>query len=269
MLLYCRVAAAPIRSMPKDSAEMVHQWLLGESAELLKEEGLWLNIKKQRDGYEGWVNKNESSFGMPLDLDAEHDFQIKAKPSPYHHFLARNKANPNDIARVLPGSPILLHAEKAEIHYPFGSFELIGQLKPLNTLTPLSTAMSFLGTPYLWGGISEFGIDCSGLIQSVGLLHGLDLPRNSYQQFEALEGVSVTQVSELKEGDIVFFNPKGGRISHVGFYLGRGYLLHASGYVRIDALTKEAATQGLNLNERYATSICGKASMMHHLQHPN
>jgi cell wall-associated NlpC family hydrolase len=89
----------------------------------------------------------------------------------------------------------------------------------------VETAQSYLGVPYLWGGTSAQGFDCSGLTMSVYRLNGLQLPRSSRDQFEA--GTPVT-VDELREGDLLFFATGGaGRVSHVGMYVGDGTFIHA------------------------------------------
>jgi cell wall-associated NlpC family hydrolase len=90
----------------------------------------------------------------------------------------------------------------------------------------VKTAQSFIGVPYLWGGISqETGFDCSGLTMAVYQLNGLDLPRTSREQFEA--GISIEQ-SLLSKGDLIFFSTvKGSKVSHVGIYAGEGRFIHS------------------------------------------
>ena len=92
----------------------------------------------------------------------------------------------------------------------------------------------YLNAPYLWGGKTPFGIDCSGFTQMVYKLNGFALPRDAYQQAEI--GETLSFVEEAEPGDLAFFDDDEGNIIHVGMVLEQGTIIHASGKVRIDAL---------------------------------
>ena len=96
------------------------------------------------------------------------------------------------------------------------------------------TAMRFINSPYIWGGRLPSGIDCSGLTQLVYKIHGIAIPRDSWNQAEA--GKTVDFIDSTEPGDLVFFDNERGRISHVGMILSRGLVIHASGRVRIDRI---------------------------------
>lgn len=108
---------------------------------------------------------------------------------------------------------------------------------PLNPRGICATAQLYLGTPYLWGGTSIWGIDCSGLIQQVFAVHGIHLPRDAWQQARA--GQAFTDSQKSTAGDLAFFANDQNRITHVGLVLGDGQILHASHWVRIDRLTSD------------------------------
>ena len=96
----------------------------------------------------------------------------------------------------------------------------------------ISTAYLFLHAPYLWGGKSPFGIDCSGFTQLVYKLNGYKLPRDAYQQVEL--GMPLSFVEEAEAGDLAFFDNEEGKIVHVGILLGDNRIIHASGCVKTD-----------------------------------
>ncbi len=103
---------------------------------------------------------------------------------------------------------------------------------PTDELT--ETALKFLNTPYLWGGKSIQGIDCSGFVQLVFRMHGFDLPRDASQQVSF--GETICFRHDARSGDVAFFENKKGKIIHVGIVIDEQYIIHASGKVRIDKL---------------------------------
>ncbi|MFL5753049.1 MAG: C40 family peptidase, partial [Bacteroidia bacterium] len=103
---------------------------------------------------------------------------------------------------------------------------------PKNTKDIVGLACQFLNAPYLWGGRSIMGIDCSGFTQLVYKLNGYKLPRDAYQQAEL--GTPLSFVEEAEAGDLAFFDNEEGRITHVGIVLSDQRIIHASGKVRID-----------------------------------
>mgnify|MGYP003978580471 FL=1 len=98
-------------------------------------------------------------------------------------------------------------------------------------------AMMYLNSPYLWGGRTPFGIDCSGFTQMVYRLQGIDLPRDAYQQAEV--GTTLSFVEESEAGDLAFFDNAEGKVIHVGIILDNNHIIHASGKVRIDRIDQQ------------------------------
>ena len=145
--------------------------------------------------------------------------------------------NPADIILIMPGSTLPgLKPETGEFMIGERLFRVKGEVEKKTSLTSPhgieSTALSFLNAPYLWGGRSLFGIDCSGFAQVVYKICGIPLPRDANQQVEM--GSAVNFVSESVPGDLAFFGESEEDITHVGIILDGGRIIHSSGKVRID-----------------------------------
>ncbi len=114
----------------------------------------------------------------------------------------------------------------------------------LNAEEVISHAKRFIGLPYLWGGVSTFGYDCSGFLQMLGRRRGLMLPRDARQQVH-WEGFMKVEKRDWRPGDLLYFGQSLERITHAGMYLGGGVLIHAaSPYIRIQAVEEVARTRG-------------------------
>ena len=230
------VPAAPVRRKPNHRKEMVNQLLFGESVKLLKTEGnLWVKIRSLHDGYEGWMtntmlqNVDEdvantmSAFATTdiLNVVSIGDKQMNIPVGSSLPFLENGKGRLGDIDYFFSG-----HYFKRDEQQP--SAELIKQL-----------TAAWLNAPYMWGGRTPLGIDCSGFVQVVFKLIGIDLPRDAWQQ--AQEGKAVKKFADSKAGDLAFFDNKED-IVHVGILIDDGQLIHASGKVRIDGIDKKGIT---------------------------
>ncbi|HEY4539160.1 MAG TPA: C40 family peptidase [Faecalibacter sp.] len=222
----CQVSVSPLRSEARDSSEMVSQVLFGEKVEILEELEKWSKIRLTFDGYEGWVDPkqflivSEEEFNQPLD----EKFAINAY----------NQASENGLPFTLTLGAELRALKDNKITIANKCFEYYGVytsgLKTKERLVEL--AKLYLNVPYLWGGKSTFGIDCSGLTQQVYKIGGYQLPRDAYQQAELGEVLSF--VEEAEPGDLAFFDNADGKIIHVGIILGDYKIIHAHGKVRID-----------------------------------
>jgi len=216
-----RVPLAPIRCHPDDRAEMVTQGLFGEALEwkVAPDADGWLEIRLSRDGYAGYTD-------------------------------AKLVATGPDAVQAFSGSVEVLHAplttvewEGRPCHLPAGARLPEGLVPPHDNggQQPVEIAAQFQGAPYLWGGKSILGIDCSGLTQLACGLCGLDIPRDAAQQWRAMQDSTVA-FEGLRHGNLVFFHKQDATaITHVGFAWmtepERPRVLHASGEVRIDPLT--------------------------------
>ena len=209
----CNVSVAPVRAENSDKAEIVTEILFGEAADILEVQNNWTKIHMHYDGYEGWMDTKQIT---PVE-DA---------------FLAGRKTHlvtePFQ-SRVVESGKMLLSLG-SEV-----SFETI-HVQRAATLRQsiVETAKEFLNVPYLWGGKSFFGIDCSGFTQLVLKVHDVKIPRDTYQQGDCGEPLSF--IEEAQPGDLAFFENSEGRIIHVGIMMENLQIIHAHGKVRIDML---------------------------------
>lgn len=232
-----KVSWAPLRREPCHAAEMVSQALLGEILHRGSDPGpsseQWASVSTP-DGYSGFLTT--SSFRGCSEEEAA-DWEQRADGFSLGTTLRRHPDGPDTIPSHAPwGSR--LQVESDAIVLPGGARALPSDLpvrRETARPTIVASALMWLGTPYLWGGRTEQGADCSGFVQSVYSLHGIGLKRDSRDQFEAGAVVAGSPAA----GDLLFFAWDDNPVSHVGLDLGDGRMIHASetrGCVAIDVL---------------------------------
>jgi hypothetical protein len=225
----CNLAIIPLRVEPNDKSEIVSQVLFGEHFKILEQLKQWSRIKMQFDGYEGWIDSKQ--------------YQSISESS--YDLLSEDKIILNsDLVEYITGAsnlliPIPLGSSLSFINYPEmneGNFDFEGTkvngVKDKKNL--IKTAFLYLNAPYLWGGKTPFGIDCSGFTQMVYKLNGYKLLRDASQQ--STQGEALSFIEESEPGDLAFFDNEEGNIIHVGIIMENNYIIHASGKVRIDRL---------------------------------
>ncbi|MGC3978948.1 MAG: C40 family peptidase [Paludibacteraceae bacterium] len=219
----------PLRASADECSELASQLLFGEQVEIIETIDKWLYVRNLSDDYEGWIgNKtvNKKHFTEnPIDTSTF----ASAKPA----FLVCFKTSSVEKI-ILPGGSLLPKITNDQ-------FELLGEIYQLAQFEPvyskkdpaslvIELAAQYFNAPYLWGGKSIFGIDCSGLVQTIFSMIGKKLPRDASQQVEF--GEVVDFLSEVKTGDLAFFENEEGKIIHVGMLVNTHQIIHASGYVK-------------------------------------
>lgn len=223
-----QVAHAPVRATPHDTSEMVTQLLFGESFEILERENSWLYIRCNHDSYPGWIDQKQSFLCSEDVLKNWHRQATKRQTQPILEYNTKEGRSFLYKGSVLPfnfqdgfdlGSNFFQpsnHEDSSE-----------------NKSTLLDHAKSYLNVPYLWGGRSYTGIDCSGFTQMVYAFNKTELPRDASQQ--VLLGTLI-KFEEIQAGDLAFFRNANGKIIHVGILTGLGTILHAHGKVTEDVI---------------------------------
>lgn len=225
----CNLAIVPVRSEPSDRSEIVTQLLFGEHIQILERQNQWARIKIQFDDYEGWVDSKQYQIISEANYN-----QLSKEAIILNADLIDYITSSDNLLLPIPLGASLSFLNNNEINTSNFDFEgtKTSGIKPKSAL--INTAFMYLNAPYLWGGKTPFGIDCSGFTQMVYKLNGYKIHRDASQQ--ALEGESLSFIEESEAGDLAFFDNEEGNIIHVGIIMDNNYIIHASGKVRIDRL---------------------------------
>ncbi|MBZ9652963.1 C40 family peptidase [Psychroflexus montanilacus] len=218
----CPLSVVPVRAEASDASEMVTQLLYGDHFEIIETKSKWIKIRIAFDGYEGWLDKKQA-----FEIDETTFIATKEKHLYSTDLLSLMTTSTGHLMPVCIGSAI--HSSK-KLNHQFDGATNEGFSKS----ELVDTAMLYLNSPYLWGGKSPFGIDCSGFSQMVYKISGIRLYRDAFQQ--AKQGQALSFIEESEPGDLAFFDNDEGRIIHVGIMMKDNYIIHAHGHVRIDRI---------------------------------
>ncbi len=220
----CNLGIVPLRAEPSDPSEMVSQVLYGEHFKILEQRKKWSKIRLAFDKYEGWIDNKQY-----LEI-TEQDYTMfdNQDPCMVGDLIEFISCDQNQLMPILLGSS--LGALDFFKHHYEGT--RITQKLPKTHI--IESAFLFLNAPYLWGGKTNFGIDCSGFTQMVYKLNGYKLLRDASQQ--ATQGEPLSFIEESEPGDLAFFDNEEGAIIHVGIMMKDNYIIHAHGKVRVDRI---------------------------------
>jgi len=242
------VAVAPVRREPTHASECVTQALHGEGVEILEPsaDGAWLRVRLATDGYEGWLRAwyaAERGAALPAtgwvkprsllvrSLPKRGAGVLAELPWPARLALAGEEKGWAAVRLEDGRDGFVLSREVATGSAPGG--------EPTGARL-VKTARALVGAPYLWGGRSAWGFDCSGFVQDVFAWHGLSLPRDSQEQWRRGRGKSRRRATrKASPGDLLFFGSED-RVTHVGLAAGNDAFLHAYGEVCLGSLNESS-----------------------------
>ncbi|MFN0047547.1 MAG: NlpC/P60 family protein [Cytophagales bacterium] len=227
------LSTIPVRTEPSDKSELCTQLLFGDGYIIIEENEKWYKIKILFDEYIGWIDKlqhnavDEAFFQVFMQTDHQICLDDVAVVEHHHgtQLIALGATLPFLNGRIFKIGTTkytyqgeLYHTQKIDID--FVKF----------------MALRYNHVPYLWGGRTLFGTDCSGYTQMVFKILGYKIKRDAYQQAE--HGIKI-DIEETKTGDLAFFENQLGKIVHVGIMLDQNQIIHAHGAVRIDVVDEK------------------------------
>ena len=220
-------ALAPLMKEPSPRAELVSQMVTGEMATVVEDRQPWFRVKRAFDGYEGWVHRGYLKLVSTAEGDAWRTRACFLAVAAELEDLAGARVSLPLLGRVAP------YNDEWELSSGFHGRVVVGSIYPSEALTrsvqatrPLDWVRAhFSGTSYLWGGITPWGVDCSGLIQTAFAARGQVVPRDSHDQAALGEPVGT---DAARPGDLLFFSENGTRITHVAFAGEDDTLVHST-----------------------------------------
>ncbi|MGE0088619.1 MAG: NlpC/P60 family protein [Bacteroidales bacterium] len=217
---------AAIRKEPHETSEMVNQMIFGETFDIVENYKGWLRIISHFDQYHGWLDSRLSSI---ISENRSSNFRIAST------LFKAKEDNSEFPINLCPGTVLTDYIDgtfscgNSKLHQLDNPFE---DFSGNQADTIVQMAKRYINSPYLWGGRSPYGIDCSGLVQVVYRIADISLPRDASQQ--ATAGSTVEFIDHVKTGDLAFFDNEEGAITHVGIISNKEQIIHSSGFVRVD-----------------------------------
>ncbi len=237
----------PIRKEPSDASEMVSQLLFGETCSVVNEQDNWVYIHTHFDNYSGWVYRKS----LTLLTDKQVKQLENTNPIVIGNIITRVIDPENQHTFFLTAGCQVHEITDKQIYIFDKQYHTTEPLllKRQNHLSEiiLQIALNMINIPYLWGGRSSFGVDCSGFVQTCYKIAGISLPRDANQQ--VLKGKQIDSLKAALPADLAFFKNKNDKIIHVGILLNSHTIIHASQKVKISQIDDIGIIDDENKNE--------------------
>lgn len=235
----CTYSLIPLRKEAAEESEMINHILFGEGYEILEEIEKWSKLRLLYDGDIGWIDRKLVCRVNQTDLGLLQSGKYLVNTNQFN-VIGGGNTYP---LSIMPGSSILNFSGN-HLRMNNQDYECVTLPKFLHDVEDMASkvrelAFTFMNAPYLWGGRSLYGIDCSGFTQLVFKMCGIFITRNSYQQIQMGEEIDMKNPVEWRTGDLAFFGKSIEKITHVGFVVDQNKVIHASGRVRVDTLDEK------------------------------
>lgn len=227
----CKVPASPVRKKASHKNEMVNQLLFGETMRVLEQGKKWARIRTVTDNYEGWITVPHLE---EIDKNTALQFNPWVTGELFNTITVGDQIMHIPFGSSLPGFDKAM-GKFGTLEYRFSGNRVKRDEIRSNTEALKNYSVQWLNVPYMWGGRTVFGVDCSGLAKNIFKVLGIDLPRDAWQQ--AGKGTKIKRLEDAVTGDLAFFDDKE-EIVHVGILLSNKKIIHSSGRVRIDTITE-------------------------------
>ncbi len=249
--IFAKSGLVPVRSEPTHTTALMTMLLHGEVAEILSIRENWIQIITSNEGWIGWVEKEAVEI-LPPDQFSPFPQDESVVRWPY--FSMHLKVSKNQL--FMPTGGIV--CDRVDHFSLWNGCELPWPAAdPLKQSTIIETARNFAGVPYLFGGRTDTGIDAGGFIQTLHLLHHLSLPRD-YRQQVAVKAFTADNIQHAEPASLIYFSDENSEITHVGFCLGDGAVVHASGSVKIENIEfSKRFDSKYPFNQRLAETVAG------------
>jgi SH3-like domain-containing protein len=257
------VSVADVRKDPDQRSEQITQAILGTAVSIVRIEGLWACVRMP-DEYQGWIHQGLLHLGDEDLVQRWSQGPSVMVTCPVGVLYSEPSCRSIPLSDIVIGTKLRLLEEGpqwSQVSLPDGRKGWISRADTSdeNDLVHLSgggpedilrTARAFTGRPYLWGGLTPKGFDCSGFVQTVFGLNGIRLPRDSYQQFAC--GQEIAERNDLEPADLLFFQGQGaGRITHVAVHMADEEFIHCSSFVRTNSLRQTAGNYEASLEAQF------------------
>jgi hypothetical protein len=254
------LSVSNIRSQPDHASELVTQVLMGTPLKILETRDKWFHVQTPEQ-YTGWMDAG----GLQLLTEQELNRWKGSDRYLFNSLSGYAYNSPSMKGEIVTDLVLgdLFEIESSargyyKIHVPDGRTGYVKKsgcisyndwsIPEPNISSIISVARKMMGTPYLWGGTSDKGADCSGFVKTAFYANGIILARDASQQALYGQPVDFTDMNNLQPGDLLFFGSSAQHITHVGIYLGKGEFIHSSGMVHISSI--DPASPGYDSNRK-------------------